>query len=66
MTIFIFFGRIQTDWRDVGIMVSHQIKRKRVGNQKEEEKLHPFLLPFSSIPKIMLLFVLFISFSIDM
>jgi len=29
MTIFIFFGRIQMDWREVGIMVSYQIKKER-------------------------------------
>jgi hypothetical protein len=32
------------DLRDLGIRVSYQIKRKRGGDQKEEEKLHPFLM----------------------
>jgi hypothetical protein len=63
MTIFIFFGRIQTDWRDVGIEVSYQIKRKRErkwGSKRRKTQ------PFSPIPEIMLSSVLFNSFSIDM
>jgi len=36
------------DWRDVGNMISYQIKikreRKREGGQKEKEKLYLFLL----------------------
>jgi len=61
-TIFIFFGRIQTDWRDVGIKASYQIKRKREKMGGAERKTQPF----SPIPEIMLSSVLFNSFSIDM
>jgi hypothetical protein len=51
-TIFIFFGRIQTDWRDVGIRVSYQIKRKRKkrrGRPKRKRKLHPFLYTWNYV-----------------
>jgi hypothetical protein len=53
------------DWRNVGIRISYQIKRKRErkwwGSQKEEENS-----TFSPIPEIMFSYILFISFSIDM
>jgi len=64
-TIYIFFGRVKMDWRNVGIRISYQIKRKRErkwwGSQKEEENS-----TFSPIPEIMFSYILFISFSIDM
>jgi len=47
-TIFIFFGRIQTDWRDVGIRLSYQIQRKRKKKERrrleKRTQLHHFLL----------------------
>jgi hypothetical protein len=51
---------------DVGIRVFYQIKKKernKRGRQSERKRKTP---PFSYIPEIMLSYVLFISFSIDM
>jgi hypothetical protein len=48
MTVFIFFRRIQTDWRDVRIRVSYKIKikreRKRRRRVERRRKLYHFLL----------------------
>jgi len=63
--IFIFFWRIQMNWRDVRIRVSYQIKRKRErkrGSDQKDKKTPPF----SPIPEIIFSSILFISFLIDM
>jgi hypothetical protein len=54
------------DWRGVGIRVSYQIKRKRERKRRGLPKRRRKTSPFSPILEIMLSFVLFISFSIDM
>ena len=64
--IFFFFRRIQMDWRDMGIRVSYQIKRKREKKRRRWPKRRRKTPPFSLIPEIMFSYVLFIIFSIEM
>jgi hypothetical protein len=54
------------DWRDMGIRVSYQIKRKREKKRRRWPKRRRKTPPFSLIPEIMFLYVLFIIFSIEM
>jgi len=54
------------DWRDMGIRVSYQIKRKREKKRRRWPKRRRKTPPFSLIPEIMFSYVLFIIFSIEM